>query len=347
MAFEDVAGPSSVAQRLISTENLILKSDLHNATTDMEQLQKDVEYLRCSYSVSSLNENVLRLKTGLPKKVFWILANYAARFRDSVNYYYGWKVEGVKFEDQFLITLMKLRQNYTNLHLAQLFSCSETTISNIVLTFLHLLHYILFKDLMATFPSRNKNKTCSPSSFLPFPNCRIVIDCTDVEIAIPKMMNLQRATYSSYRSMNSLKALVGVAPNGAITYISKLYPGSVSDKKIVEGCGILTHFLAGDLILADKGFLIEDIVPIGVSVNIPLFLQHRKFTRSEASATKEIAKCRIHVERANARLKDFKILSFIPAWLRSHADKIFQLVGALGNFQLPVIKEGCEGTVFD
>ena len=91
----------------------------------MEQLQKDVEYLRCSYSVSSLNENVLRMKTGLPKKVFWILANYAARFRDSVNYYYAWKVEGVKFEDQFLITLMKLRQNYTNFHLAQLFSCSE------------------------------------------------------------------------------------------------------------------------------------------------------------------------------------------------------------------------------
>ena len=133
--------------------------------------------------------------------------------------------------------------------------------------------------------------------------------------------------------MNSLKALVGVVPNGAITYISKLYPGSISDKKIVEGCGILTHFLAEDLILADKGFLIEDIVPVGVSVNIPPFLQHGKFTRSEASATKEIAKCRIHVPYSSMAKKSCR--------------QVFQLVGTLVNFQLPLIKEGWEGTVVD
>ncbi|KAG1655660.1 hypothetical protein GQR58_024416 [Nymphon striatum] len=348
LLFESVEGPSNVAEITVSTDTFIPQSDLHNATKKSEQLQKDVEYLRCSYSVSSLKENVLRMETGLPtKKVFWILVNYAIRFRDNINYFYGWKVEGIKFEDQILITLMKLRQNYTNLHLAQLFSCSETTISNIILTFLYVLHHLLFKDLMATFPSRNKNKICSPSSFLPFPNCRIVIDCTVVEIAIPQMMNLQSATYPSYRSTNSFKALVGVSPNGAITYISKLYPVSVSDKKIVESCGILTHFIAGDLILAYEDFLIEDIVPVGVSVNTCPFLQHGKFTRSEASATKQIAFCWVHVERANARLKDFKILSFIPAWLRSHGDTIVQLIGALVNLQFPLIKEECEETVFD
>ena len=56
--------------------------------------------------------------------------------------------------------------------------------------------------------------------------------------------------------------------------------------------------------LADKGFLIQDLVPNGVSVNIPPFLNNGTFTESEARATKAIAKCRIHVERANARLKD-------------------------------------------
>ena len=30
--------------------------------------------------------------------------------------------------------------------------------------------------------------------------------------------------------------------------------------------------------------------------------------------TKSIAKCRINVERAKARLKDFQILSFIPSY---------------------------------
>ena len=52
-----------------------------------------------------------------------------------------------------------------------------------------------------------------------------------------------------------------------LTYVSKLYPGSASEKSIVQESGILTQFVAGDLILADKGFLIQDIVPNGVSLS--------------------------------------------------------------------------------
>ena len=53
------------------------------------------------------------------------------------------------------------------------------------------------------------------------------------------------------------------------------------------------------------------------------------------------------MERANARLKDFKILTFIPYHLRCYDDVNFQLCGALVNLQFPLIKEGCEGTEFD
>ena len=56
-----------------------------------------------------------------------------------------------------------------------------------------------------------------------------------------------------------------------------------------------------------------DIVPNGLSVNLPPFLEHGRFTESEV--TKSIARCRIHVERANARLKGFKILKFSPSLL--------------------------------
>lgn len=82
--------------------------------------------------------------------------------------------------------------------------------------------------------------------------------------------------------------------------MSGLYPGSVPDKCIVEESGLLKRFVPGDLILADKGFLIQDLLPREVSVNIPPFLRCGKFTGSEATATKSIARCSIHVERANA-----------------------------------------------
>lgn len=147
--------------------------------------------------------------------------------------------------------------------------------------------------------------------------------------------------------MNSFKVIVGVAPNGVITYISKLFPGSVSDKFIVEQSGVLRHLVAGDLILADKGFLIQGLLPVGVFVSIPPFFNHGKLTESEARATKSIARCRIHVERANARLKGFKILSFVPSYLRCYAEKLFQLCATLVNLQFPLIKEGCEDFEFE
>ena len=160
-------------------------------------------------------------------------------------------------------------------------------------------------------------------------------------------MSQQNVTYSSYRGMHSFKVIVGVAPNGVISYVSKLYPGSVSDKAFVQQSGLLNHLTAEDLVPADKGFLIEDLVPNGISVNIPPFLNNETFAKSEASATKTIVKCSIHVERANARLKDFEILSFIPSYLCCQADIIFQLCASLGNLQLALIQEGCEGYEFD
>lgn len=332
----------------ISTEQIILEVELDLTKQELYSHQETKNYQRTHYSVSCLSSEVIRMETGLPtKEVLNIVVEYAANFKESICYYAGWKVESISFEDQIFITLMKLRQNYTNLHLAQLFSCSVATISNIVITLIHVLHGLLFDDLMTTIPSRDKNKLCSPSSFSTYSSCRIVIDCTDIEVATPSLMSQQNATYSSYRGMNSFKVLTGVAPNGVLTFVSRLYPGSISDKEIVQQSGILKHFVPGDLILADKGFLIQDVVPKGVSVNIPPFLEHGKFTESEAKVTKSIARCRIHVERANARLKDFKILSFVPPYLRCYMDKVFQLCAALVNLQFPLIKEGCEGTDFD
>lgn len=342
---QDESQNMPASREAVPSAQVILEAEVDHLSRELTEREQTEHYQRNRYSVSAISPEVIRMETGLPtKEVFDIFVKYTQRFQGSINYFFGWKVTSISFEDQIFITLMKLRQNYTNLHLGQLFSCSETTIANIVTTFVHVLHIIFFDDLMTTIPSRDKNKIGAPSSFSNFTTCRIVIDCTDIEIAAPGLMSQQNATYSSYRGMNSFKVIVGVAPNAVITYVSKLYPGSISDKAIVQQSGLLKQFVAGDLILADKGFLIQGIVPSGVSVNIPPFLNNGKFTESEVKATKSIARCRIHVERANARLKDFKILNFIPSYLRCYVDQLFQLCAVLVNLQFPLIKEGCEGT---
>ena len=160
-----------------TTQEIILEEELDLANRELKELDQTVQYKRDKYTVSALEGDVIRMETGLPtKEVFNIVVKHALRFKDCVNYFAGWKVESISYEDQIFITLMKVRQNYTQLHLAQLFHCSVATISNIVLTFIHVLHKILFDDLMTSIPSREKNKISAPSSFRQFGSCRIVID---------------------------------------------------------------------------------------------------------------------------------------------------------------------------
>lgn len=54
--------------------------------------------------------------------------------------------------DQILITFLKLKLHLVNKDLAIRFNTSESTICNIILTFIILLHEILFNKLMETVP---------------------------------------------------------------------------------------------------------------------------------------------------------------------------------------------------
>ena len=51
--------------------------------------------------------------------------------------------------------------------------------------------------------------------------------------------------------------------------------------------------------MADKGFTIEDIFPLGISLNTPLFLgMSYQMSAEDVVKTQDIASLRIHVERA-------------------------------------------------
>ena len=61
-----------------------------------------------------------------------------------------------------------------------------------------------------------------------------------------------------------MKGIVAVAPCSAIVYVSPMYPGGVSDKEAIAHCGVLKELSCpGDNIMADKGFLIDDLLDEG------------------------------------------------------------------------------------
>ena len=65
-------------------------------------------------------------------------------------------------------------------------------------------------------------------------------------------------TFSSHKNDNTYKALIGISPSGAITFVSKLFPGSISDKQLTCKSGILDLLEPGNSVMADKGFDIEE-----------------------------------------------------------------------------------------
>lgn len=320
--------------------SVILEAENTLLISENKKLQMQIERLlhqRFGIQYIENDEKAIRYYTGLTKETFNIVLKLCSEAK--FEYFYEWNVECFSLADQLLITLMKLRLNLEYQDLTIRFNTSNGTICNIIMTFIQLLHEIIYVCLMSEVPTQEKNALCLPNCFVSFRNCRMIIDCTEFACAVPKHLDEQKETYSSYKHKNTLKGLIGIAPNGCITYCSSLYPGSTSDKMIVKHSGILDIFKPGDLLLADKGFLLDDIVPQGVSVNIPPFLVNSQFTPAEVEKTKNIARARIHVERAIRRIKYYEILEFIPKSLFRYSTKVFQLCAGLTNFQNPLLKE--------
>lgn len=90
------------------------------------------------------------------------------------------------------------------------------------------------------------------------------MDKIEITQDIPNHTDTQAMAHSSYKSRHIVQSVTCVTPNGAVTYTSKLYPGSTLDVAIVRHSKVLQKIQAGDLILADKGFTIHDQIPQGV-----------------------------------------------------------------------------------
>ncbi|CAL8371590.1 unnamed protein product [Gadus morhua 'NCC'] len=87
------------------------------------------------YSPARLSDEVIRMETGLPDKAMALsrVVGLVQRLEGSIIYAAGWRVEGMTMESQVFMALMKVRQNYTHLHLSQLFSCSTATAGEVQL----------------------------------------------------------------------------------------------------------------------------------------------------------------------------------------------------------------------
>ena len=97
----------------------------------------------------------------------------------------------------------------------------------------------------------------------------------------------QSSTFSSCKHHNTAKGLVGISPNGTI-----IYAESFSDRKKTKGNGIYDLLEAGDSIIPDRGFTLEDDLPEGILLNNPPFLNREpQLGLSSENEARKICPC--------------------------------------------------------
>lgn len=269
-----------------------LRVECGNLREENMSLHEENKKVSLEQSTFEQSDNKVRYYTGLP--AYTVLMAVFQLVALHLN-------ENMKMKPfhQLLATLMRLRLGLNIQYLAYTFGVSSSTMSKVLLETLHVLYNRLVSTLVI-WPEREELRRSLPVSFhSKFSKCACIIDCFEIFTEKASDFNARNQTFSNYKSHNTTKYLIGITPQGVISFISKGWEGRTSDKTITEKCGFLDMLLPGDLILADRGFDVDDAIGMyAANVKIPAFTKGKKqLSPCDIEATRGLAAVRIHVER--------------------------------------------------
>ena len=325
-----------------------LEERLASMEMQLETCRKQLQACKLSYSGLKIDPVAFKFYTGLTVENFDNVRTLVGTAPERMDYT-GTKTgdhdgknaqrtaRKLSLEDELLLVLVKLRHNFPESDLSNRFTVSQPTISRIFSTWVLCL-YFTFKEI-PIWPSRRLVDLHMPVEFkAKYPSTRVIIDATEFRMEKPANPDVQAATWSNYKNTNTFKLLVGVTPNGVISFLSSLWGGRISDKEITTRSGLLDLLEPGDSVMADRGFDIESIMPAETDVNMPPFLRENvQFDEKDLIRTRRIASLRIHVERAMERIKNFQITNFFPATLCPLAEQIIFVCAFLTLFEPPLV----------
>lgn len=240
--------------------------------------------------------------------------------------------------EEFILTLVRLRKGFDVHFLSDTFSVTAGHVSRIFNTWVIFLSEEL--SFLVPWPSMAQIQRNLPKRFKNFANARVIIDCVELYLQKPKLPPSQKITWSNYKHWNTAKLLVGITPTGVISFIPPLWAGSISDKEIVRNSGLIDLLDEGDAVMADKGFLIRDLLTFHkVHLISPAYCRGPRLSSRGTTHTRRVASLRTHVERNILSLKQFRIISgVIPLLLKPMLDRIVFLCAALSNLRTRSIK---------
>ena len=346
---DDEACPGKVYAECMTDMTLKNIEHLENTAEDYISLQADYCHLKKYVNFANLtlenfiDDEQIKFYTGLGsakllRKVFNLVA-------PSDKHTYNNKLS--EFQE-FILFLVRIRLNLLTQDLGYRFNVSQETVSRIFSKWLNIM-YMRFKKVVFWPERENLIKTmplCFKEAF--DGHVAVIIDCFEITICRPSSLDARAKTWSNYKQRNTAKFLIGIAPQGMISYVSLGWGGRATDKFITEECGILNNLLPGDSILADRGF--NNLNSVGfycVKLHLPASARGKKqLNPIEVETTRNIAALRIHVERVTGLLKNkYTILKgtlpiemcFAADKDTTQIDKIVHVCAALVNLMKSIV----------
>lgn len=271
-----------------------MRFELQSLMTENAELKDRLSGTKITPDTFKENEEKVKYYTGLPS--FLTMMCVFDLLEPHITHTVRCRV--TKFQ-KMMIVLMKLRLNLSLQDLAYRFDVSKATVSRIFSSVVHVMYVRMGGFIL--WPERDELRRTMPMEFRKYFGLKvaIIIDCFEIFIERPSNLLARAQTWSSYKHHNTVKYLIGVTPQGSVSFLSKAWGGRASDKHITENCSLLDKLLPGDLVLADRGFdIAESVGLMCAELKIPAFTKgKRQLSPMEVESTRKIAHVRIHVER--------------------------------------------------
>ncbi|KAM9408135.1 uncharacterized protein KZ484_024280 [Pholidichthys leucotaenia] len=238
--------------------------------------------------------------------------------------------------DELFMFLNYVALGSTQCDLAERYGVQQSTVNVIIITWSNFLYTIL-GSLMIWMPEE-KIREHMPAKFKGFEDTAVMLAYTELRCQYPSSFFLQSEGFSKYNSRCTLKGLLGVSPHGAVTFTSRLYAGSMSDKQIVADSGILSLLSPGMAIMVNRDFPVCDFVPCKI-YRLGFRSGRSRMSACEVRETQATTCLRLHVEQQIQRVKQHKLFDIeIPVQLFHCINQLYTVACLLTNYESELLE---------
>ncbi|PWA15679.1 hypothetical protein CCH79_00020897 [Gambusia affinis] len=233
--------------------------------------------------------------------------------------------------DELLLFQMYLAAGLKEGDLANRFQIHPSTASQIICSWADYLYSLL--GSLCIWIDADAVRARLPEDFRHFPDTQVIVGSSELRCQTAASALLQTETSSKSKAHCVMRGLTGMAPHGAVTFVSSLYEGSVSDTELFMRSGLADRLTEDMAVMVDEGFLISDCVKW--KVYCPPFLSTKPQTASQnVLQSQKVARLRVHIERLTQRVKENKLFdSVIPLSMVGNINKLFTVACLLVNYQ--------------